>query len=72
MNVLNETKLVLESLRMVQLILSWDNQRKDGEDYHPVLQDVFEICKHLEEIFDGHKDRKITELEKYYKSYEIT
>ena len=29
-----------------------------------MLQDVFEICKHLEEIFDGHKDRKITELEK--------
>ena len=62
----DETKLVLESLRMVQLILVGTNQRKDGEDYHPVLQDVFEICKHLEEIFDGHKDRKITELGKSY------
>ena len=40
---------------MVQLIPVGTNQRKDGEDYHPVLQDVFEICKHLEEIFDGQR-----------------
>ena len=50
---LDQTKLILNSLRLVQLVIVGVNQRKDEEQFHPLLQDVFEICKNLEEIFDG-------------------
>jgi hypothetical protein len=63
---LNETELILKSLRLVQLVIVGVNQRKGEEQFHPLLQDVFEICKNLEEIFDGHKDRKINALRAHY------
>ena len=63
----SEAKLILESLRIAQLVVFGVNQRKHGEEFHPLLQDVFEICKCLEEICDGHK-RKLGDLEKYFAS----
>ena len=65
---LDQTKLILNSLRLVQLVIVGVNQRKDEEQFHPLLQDVFEICKNLEEIFDGHKDRKIGALRTHYQN----